>query len=49
MRRNSMAGEALRKALARLHQQHSLGERAGRQREGAEQPIPRIVCSEALT
>jgi len=49
MRRNSMAGEALLKALPRLYQQHSLGERTDPQRQGAEQPIPRIVCSESLT
>jgi hypothetical protein len=49
MRRNSMVGEALLKALARLYQQHSLGERTDPQRQGAEQPIPRMVCSEALT
>lgn len=49
IRRNGMAGEALLKALAKLYQQHSMRDWLDRRRDGSEQPVPRIVCSEALT
>jgi superfamily II DNA/RNA helicase len=49
LRRNSVTGEALLKNLARLFHQHNMREwmdRRGLQLE--EQPIPKIICSEAL-
>jgi hypothetical protein len=49
LRRNSVTGQALLKSLVRLFHQHNMRDwmdRRGLQPE--DQPIPRIVCSEAL-
>jgi hypothetical protein len=48
IRRNSLTSQALFKSLARVYQQHNLRDLVDRQRDGSEQPIPKIVCSEAL-
>ncbi len=48
IRRNSLVGEALMKALVRLYNQHNIREWLDRQRDGAEPPVPRVVCSESL-
>ncbi len=48
LRRNAVIGENLLKNLARLFHQHKMGDfmdRRGLQLE--DQPIPRIICSEA--
>jgi hypothetical protein len=48
VRRNGLTGQSLFKSLARIYQQHNLRDLVDRQRSGSEEPIPRIVCSEAL-
>jgi superfamily II DNA or RNA helicase len=49
LRRNSVAGEALLKTLARLYHQHNMRDWVDRRELGIEeQPVPKIVCSEAL-
>jgi helicase-like protein/phospholipase D-like protein len=48
IRRNSMLGEKLYNALVRLYQQHDIREWLDRKVNAAEQPVPKIVCSEAL-
>jgi hypothetical protein len=49
LRRNSVIGEALYKNLIRIYDQHNLKEASTRQSRGLEdEPIPRIVCSEAF-
>ncbi len=48
IRRNSLVGEVLMKALVRVYNQHQIREWLDRQREGGETPVPRVVCSESL-
>lgn len=49
LRRNSVTGEALYKNLIRIYDQHNLKEASTRQSRGMEdEPIPRIICSEAF-
>ena len=48
MRRNSMVGEKLFNALVRLYQQHNIREWLDRRPDATEQPVPKIVCGEAL-
>jgi hypothetical protein len=48
IRRSSIVGEKLVNALVRLYQQHNIREWLDRKVDGAEQAVPRIVCSEAL-
>lgn len=49
LRRNGVTGQALLKALARIHDQHNLRDWADRHSlHSTGRPVPRIVCSEAL-
>jgi hypothetical protein len=49
IRRNGMTGQALLKTLGDLFLQHNMREWLDRRAlEGEEQPVPKIVCSEAL-
>ena len=49
IRRNGMTGQALLKTLGDLYSQHNMREWLDRRAfEGEEQPVPKIVCSEAL-
>ncbi len=48
IRRNSVVGESLFKALARLYQQHNIQKWINRQLEESEPTVPRVVCSEGL-
>ncbi len=49
IRRNSLVGPTLAKALIRLYNQHGMRDWLERQRDTGEAPVPRIVCSEALS
>jgi superfamily II DNA or RNA helicase len=50
LRRNGVSGKALLKSLTKLYDQHNLREWVDRRSLHAnERPIPKIVCSEALT
>jgi len=49
-RRNGVTGQLLLKALAKLYDQHNMREWIDRRSlHASERPIPKIVCSEALT
>ena len=49
IKRKSITGEALFSELKRLYAQHEMREWLDRRRlQGEEQPIPLIVCSQAL-
>lgn len=47
IRRNSLVGDSLFKNLVRLYNQHNIREWLDR-RKDRDEPIPRIICSEAL-
>ena len=50
LRRNGVTGQALLKNLAKLYDQHNLRDWVDRRSlHASERPIPKIVCSEALT
>ena len=50
LRRNGVTGQPLLKSLAKLYEQHNLRERVDRRSlQASERPVPKIVCSEALT
>jgi hypothetical protein len=50
LRRNGLTGQSLLKSLAKLYDQHNLRDWVDRRALRAnERPIPKIVCSEALT
>jgi hypothetical protein len=49
LRRNSLTGQNLRKELVQLYYQHNMRDWIDRQNlHSSEQPIPKIICSEAL-
>jgi superfamily II DNA or RNA helicase len=49
LRRNSVAGESLRKGLLRIYDQHNLRDWVDRRKGGdSETEVPRIICSEAM-
>lgn len=48
IRRNSLVGEPLLKALIRIYQQHNIRDWLDRQREEGDKAVPRIICSEGL-
>jgi hypothetical protein len=48
LRRNSVTGEDLRRHLIRIYDQHNLRDAARRSDVKDDNPMPRIICSEAL-